>query len=389
MNMFNALSDSLRATFALDNASLGAISACYFIANALLMYPVGMLLDRYNAKKILLFGLCLSILGSVFIALASSTAMVVVGRLLGGVANTFCFLSIIRIAVHWFKPEKLGFISGLIVTVGMSGGVLSQTPLLWLINRFTWHHALLLVSGLGVLIWLYIAVIVKEKPASGSYAEIDNQEPLNTRQIVRAFVQVASRKNNWCCGLYISLMNLPIMILAGLFGTNLLVHGVHLTALESSMVCMMLFVGMIFGSPFWGAVSDKTKGRLKPMYYAGILTLGSLLLVMLLPALSYNAYMVLFFALGFFSAGQVIGYPVIRESNEAGVVGAAMGFVSTIIMLLPAAIQPLFGLLINNQKSTILEHTSFTHGFLLLTIAIALGMVALVFLPETFGNEIK
>ena len=59
LNLFNAIAVDLMQDFHLDAAQLGNLSSMYFYANALFLFPAGMMLDRFSAKKLLLFAVAL------------------------------------------------------------------------------------------------------------------------------------------------------------------------------------------------------------------------------------------------------------------------------------------------------------------------------------------
>ena len=61
--------------------------------------------------------------------------------------------------------------------------------------------------------------------------------------------------------------------------------------------------------------------------------------------------MVLFFSLGFFSASQILGYPMIADSSSKELQGTSMGLAAVIIMGLAFVGQPLTGFLIDKASS--------------------------------------
>ena len=149
MNMFNSLSVSFQNTFALSALQIGLVSAFYFLSDSILLYPVGVVLDRTSSRKMILFGMVLCIAGTLLISIATNSWFLVLARFLAGSAAAFCLLSILRLAIQWFPAEKMGKVSGIVITIGMLGGAISQAPLTWLINIEGWREALRDVAMLG------------------------------------------------------------------------------------------------------------------------------------------------------------------------------------------------------------------------------------------------
>ncbi|NCX94787.1 MAG: MFS transporter, partial [Gammaproteobacteria bacterium] len=160
MNMFNSLSESFEETFILSAFQVGLISAFYFLADSILLYPAGFLLDRVSSKKLLILGMVMCILATGLISFAENSWFLVLARVLAGVASAFCLLSILRLASQWFPVEKMGTASGVVVTIGMLGGAVSQTPLVLLIHAQGWREALQLIALLGVFLLLLIVLVV-------------------------------------------------------------------------------------------------------------------------------------------------------------------------------------------------------------------------------------
>src|SRR5690606_21512991 len=94
MNMFNAISAQLMQAFHINAAQLGRLSAFYFIANVVFLFPAGMLLDRYSARKIILTSLAICVLGTALFASTSSVFFASFFRFMMGIGSAFCFLSV-------------------------------------------------------------------------------------------------------------------------------------------------------------------------------------------------------------------------------------------------------------------------------------------------------
>ena len=94
----------------------------------------------------------------------------------------------------------------------------------------------------------------------------------------------------------------------------------------------MLFVGMMIGSPLAGEISDFLRLRKLPMITGALLAIGALLIIMFAPTMSLWAEIAQFFFLGLIMGSQVIGYPVIAESNPHTKTATATSLGSILIM---------------------------------------------------------
>jgi len=398
MNMFNSLALSFESTFSLSAFQVALVSAFYFLSDSLLLYPAGVMLDRYSSKKLILLGMVLCILGTGLIAGSSNAWFLVISRFLSGTASAFCLLSILRLAASWFPPRKMGQVTGIVVTLGMLGGALSQTPLTLLIDQTSWREALLITALLGLFILILMIFLIKDAPEDHSHAALQSS-PLKWFD---GFYAMLINKYNWLAGLYICTMNLPIMLLAGLFGTQWMMQVHGFTDIQGSNISMMIFIGTILGSTVFGVWSDVLRSRKKPMLITALISLINFLIILYLPASvldnaqNYYLYLILFLSLGFFTGSQIIGYPVIRETNQAQNIGTALGFASVIIMGTPALLQPLVGLLMNwhsqglmIQGARIYSRGDYQVGLSILTIGFLISLYCACKLPETYGNNLN
>lgn len=386
MNMFNSLADSFEQAFALNALQIGLVSAFYFLSDSILLYPVGVILDRYSSRNMILLGMVLCVLGTLLISIAENPWFLVLARFLAGSAAAFCLLSILRLSVQWFPAEKMGKVSGIVITIGMLGGAVSQAPLTWLINLEGWRLALRDVAVLGVVFLILIFAFVKDAPKHQAFSEFQTKE--HHLSLWQNFLKITRNKANWLTGFYITTMNLPIMLLAGLFGTQFMSQGFGFTNLQGSTISMMIFIGTIAGSTLIGWWSDILGKRRLPMLLFAWLSLAIFLIILYGPKGSYEFYIILFFLLGLTTAAQIIGYPVTRELNPGSLSGSALGFISVIIMGLPAILQPLTGYLMGfTHASGFTGYTleDYRRGLVILVAGFIISIISAWKLQESYG----
>ena len=388
MNMFNVLSSTFEQHFHLNTFAIGMVSAFYFLSDSILLYPVGVLLDKFSSRILILIGMLMCICGSFLMAIADNALFLVIARLLAGTAAAFCLLSILRLAAQWFPSSQMGRISGIVITIGMLGGAISQMPLAMLVAHMGWRAALIVVALLGVLIFGSMCFIIKDAPQSQNFAPVVRSADKPTLGLWPAFLNIAKNPHNWLIGFYICTMNLPIMLLAGLFGESYLVHARGFSSADGATISMMIFIGTIAGSTFFGYLTDMLKSRKGPMLYSAIGSLLLFLSILYLPSYHLLAAFGLFFLLGFATAAQIIGYPVTRECNSPALVGSALGFVSVIIMGLPAILQPFVGYLMDfTGHAGHLLASDYTRGLSVMVVGFVISVICAIMLPETYGQS--
>ncbi|RDI42406.1 MFS transporter [Aquicella lusitana] len=392
MNFFNSINTQLRETFQLDAVQIGQLFSMYFYANALCLFPVGNLLDRFSTKKMLTFAVSICTLGTFIFTIANVFWVAALGRFLVGCGASFCFLSCIRLASRWFPPHRMAFVTGVIVTMAMLGGLVAQTPFALLVSYLgSWRQALMINTGLGVVILLAVLFVVQDRPPdSHEEAKADHQH-LKELGLWRCIKLAALNPQNWFGGLYTSLMNLPVFILGGLWGILYLTNVHHITMAEASYATTMFFVGVIFGSLIYGWISDHIERRVFPMIVGAIISLVVMGILMYVPGLSLWSLILLFFLVGLVTSSQVLTYPTIAELNPIYLTSTAVSIDSVCIMVSGFVVPPFFGWLMEGtgvhavvNGLTIYTAQDFNRAMLVMPIAFIIALVIAFFIRETY-----
>ena len=360
MNMLDAISQALIQSLHINAAQLGQMSSYYFLANVLFLLVAGTLLDRYSTRLVMLIALGICVLGTAFFSMAHSFLFVSICRFLTGIGSAFCFLSVLRLASRWFPPKRMALVTGIIVTMAMTGGAVAQTPFEKLVTIYGWRETLQIDAAFGVCVWLLIACIVRNYPDSHHDKHVDEQQTLSAIGYVHSLKIAFLRCQNWFCAFYACLMNLPINVLGGLWGILYLTTTHDFSKMDASYVTSMLFIGTIFGSPLMGWLSDRM-GRRKPLMIAGsIISISLMILVLHSNLLNLHLLILLFFAIGFFSSTQIISYPLVAESSPRIVTAMSVSVVSIVTMSGIGIIQNLYGYLLQLHAESRL-HMATTH----------------------------
>jgi MFS family permease len=389
MNMLNAISQALMQTFNLTTTEFGKLSAYYFYANIIFLLPAGQILDRVSTRKVILTALTICVLATITFALAPNIAVAKIARFSAGIGSAFCFLSCVRLASRWFPAQRLALVTGLAVTMAMLGGMTAQTPLTLLTHHFDWRHAILIDAVVGVFFLLLIFILVKDYPPNYQAEHKSQQQQLLQLGYWKSLRLSYLNIQNWLCGIYTCLLNLPIFVLGGFLGNQYLVYVHHLDYTRASVVSSMLFLGTVFGSPTMGWLSDRIGLRRLPMIVGAIVSLVLILLIMLLPDLNFSSLLILFLALGFVTSTQVVSYPTVAENNSKLLTATSVSVVSLSVISGGAIFDPFFGWLIDLHAKT-LGHfapnyttSDFQFAIRLLPAAFVIGLIVALFVRET------
>ncbi len=356
MNMLNPIGSTLMHDFSISASQLGNLSGMYFYGNFLLIFPAGMLLDRYSPRKILFFSLMVASISMIAFAYSTSVLTADISRFVSGLCGSFAFLGAIRIVSRWFSPKKMALASGCIVTLAMLGGIVAQTPIAELSQYIGWRHALMIFGFFGFALMLFELFVVRDYPANYHLAKDVGAKDISSLGFWHSIHMVVCNRYNWFGGLYTTLMNLPIFLLGALWGTMYLTQAHNLTTIQSTDVTAQLFFGTLIGAPLVGWISDKLKRRVLPMVTGAVFSLLIVFIIIYMPDLSFVMLLFLFFLLGLITSTQVLSYPLVSELNSPLVTGSAISIVSMLVMASGFIAQPLFGWMLESHWDHLVVH---------------------------------
>jgi len=373
-HMLNSISTNLLQDLNMTGTEFGFLCSTYLLADVIFLLPAGIILDHFSPKKTILTALFICILGTVGFSYSHSLTSACFYHFLSGIGNAFSLLSCIMLVSKWFPIEKHPFVIGMVVTVGMLGGVVAQTPFSLLAQWLDWRNALLVNALVGCGIFALIYTFVIDQPKGYKIARQKEATPSFWTGIKLSLWN----KQNILCGLYTGFMNLPIMLLGAMWGSLFLTQVHHLDLSSASFVAGLICTGTIIGFPVFGRLAEITQQKRPLMMIGATCSLVVTLMIMYSFPLSFLTLSVLFFLLGFFTSNQILGYPLITETCPKGLTGTSMGVAAVIIMGLAGLAQPLSGMLMDfswdgSYTNKIPQYTY--HNFLMLFWIFPVGFV--------------
>ncbi|WP_407705351.1 MFS transporter [Actinomyces urogenitalis] len=105
---------------------------------ALAQVPVGLLLDRFGSRRVLVVGGLVVATGQLLMATATSVPGAVVARVLVGAGDATAFIGTLRLLPAWFPLGSVPLMSQLVSAFGQLGQVVSAIPFLALLHARGW-----------------------------------------------------------------------------------------------------------------------------------------------------------------------------------------------------------------------------------------------------------
>ena len=110
------IAPDLTHALGLSAADLGLLTSAYFFSFALFQLPLGVLLDRFGARRVEAVLLLIAAAGSLVVALSGSLAALTAGRALIGLGVTACLMAGYTACAHWFRPAQIPAVNAIILS---------------------------------------------------------------------------------------------------------------------------------------------------------------------------------------------------------------------------------------------------------------------------------
>ncbi|MCB1115509.1 MAG: MFS transporter [Chlamydiia bacterium] len=341
----STISSQVMTDFHLDASSFSMMNAGYFLPYALMQIPVGILVDRFGARRLLTIATAITATGVLWFSKVSSFDLGFTSRVFMGFGSSFAYVSLLILAMNWFPKKHFGLMVGIANLLGATGPFLAGGPLSYLLNLFHGKYRLILffIALFGYLITLCVGFFVRNSP-SKTKEGIIHLDPYKEKLSVRLKL-LAQNRQAWMVVLFSGFVYVSLPLLGAYFGTSYLTaRGMSQTL--AATLSSFLWIGYALGGPLTGKLSDTIKRRKPLLIIPSLLGLIGSLLLLLIPSNHFMFLALLFFVIGFASAGCSVAFPTISEHVPPKAKATAMGFNNSIIIFFAALFPSIIGFLI-------------------------------------------
>lgn len=323
--------------YGLSNADLGTLASLFFWVYAPMQIAVGVLLDRYGARRFVLIGSFTCAAGMLVFAATHSVFIGGFGRGLTGFGAAFAFVAALWLINHWFPPERFAVMSGAVNAVGMLGAAVGAVALSDVIAVAGWRAMFLGTGVVGMAIFVVALLFLREPHSPATSAATAPSE-----HIRQALAGVLGHHRIWIISIVSLLYYMPVNVYAGLWGTTELMKDHHLSRMSAETAVSMIFWGTAAGSIAGGWLSDALGHRKYLVFIGSVLTGLAYAGVLYLPG-SEVMVGALLFAAGFFGGFEILCFAMGKEGLPNRLAGTAVAFVNMVGIAGALIFQPLVG----------------------------------------------
>ena len=366
-----------RVDLNINVATVGLISSAFYLAYSIMQIPVGLLVDKFGVRRMGGFAITLTAIGCLVFSMSHSVPLAWIGRFIIGIGAAFGYVLMFKIILEWFPHKHLGFMGGMTQILGMIGPLIAGVPLTLALEGTdgNWRLIFYFVVFFGAILAVIFYSIVRDGRAEPT--QQIKHEKYNVFQHLKKMVKY---KQLWVIAIYVFFAYGSIELLGSLFGMTYL-QRIGYSPVDSAAIVAFLWLGLGFGSPIIGVISDRLQKRKIVLLGCSIVGVLASTIFLWVPMDSKFITCILFLGIGIAAGAQSLTFPAVVENITPELEGTSIGFNNMFVLLGASVIQIVGGWLItffsspglNNHTDVVLENSpQVIHGY---QMALSLSLI--------------
>ena len=181
----------------LEPTQLGLLAGAYFLGFGLMQLPLGLWLDRYGAKPLLVISSLFAVIGCYIFAKATQFETLLIGRLLSGIGVSASFIAPLTVARLYLSTGAQQSVNAWLLTSGSLGLLLATWPLEQASVWWGWRDIFqfIAICFIGISICLVLFVPHSKQPQPNT-TNLSTYKPISNPYLIKlapiAFISYAS-----------------------------------------------------------------------------------------------------------------------------------------------------------------------------------------------------
>ncbi len=362
--------------FGVSPAELGVLTSAYLLSFSLFQLPLGVLLDRYGARRVQTVLLGIAAGGCFLFAAAPDFVSLVGARAIIGLGFSAGLMASFKASSIWVPLERRSLANASIMSAGALGIVMATEPTAYLVTQVGWRATFTIFGGVVLAGAAFVFLAVPEKDEANAPASLAKQ--------VGELVQILKLPLFWRIAPLLALSAGTAIALQTLWAGPWFRDVLGLARPEVARSLFWMAAGFMVGIFLIGVVADRLQKRgIGPMpvmlgfIIANLVAQGAI--VLQAKALAFPAWLIVS------AAGQaaILSYPWFAARVGPGLAGRSNATINFAMFLAAFAAQAFVGVVIGwfPQSAEGYDPRSYTWAFGLLLALEFLALVWYFFAP--------
>jgi len=374
---------TIMVQFSISATSLGILSSLYFYPYGFSQFPIGMIVDKFGPKKVVIIASLISAVGVILFALSKNFISLCIGRFLIGLGSSGIFVPTIKFISVWFAKTMFAKLVGINNIAGSLGGFLATTPFAFMISIYGWRTAFLGIFIITIILTICTILIVRDCPKK--LIEDDNFQINDSANLCKykiSYIKIID------LGVIVGLQYAALMGIQCLWGAKILKDVLGYSDISASNLLLLNNIGLMIGGVATGFIIDRLPRRRRQVWIIELVMFTMLWIIFIfrLDTLSKNSLILIYFGFGFLNGTFVCANAELRFGIQTEYFGKAVGMMNGITFIIIALFQPLMSFLIQLGPSSeyIYSLQAYRRG---LFLCLFLVLISLIMAIITFRNK--
>lgn len=320
-------------------SALGLLTSTYFIAFASSQLPLGVLLDRFGARRVEAFLLLFAGLGAYLFAGSDTLAGLVAARAFIGFGVSACLMAAFKAYTLWFARQRWPLVNGFQMAAGGLGALAATAPVEAALKVTDWRGVFMALCVLTLLVTVMVFLIVPEKA--------DNQSTESFKDQLQGVKTVFTSLNFWRVAPLTTLSQASFLSIQGLWAGPWLKDVVGLDRAGVAGVLLWVAVAMIAGFILLGSLAGRLSRSGVSVLTTAVTGMGlfmaTLLLMLIFPEMKAQP---LWMTFGFLGTSGILSYAALSQQFPVRLVGRVNTAVNLLVFIAAFAGQWAIGAII-------------------------------------------
>jgi len=330
------IAPNLAADIGVDPSQLGLLTSAYFISFASFQLPLGVLLDRFDPRKIEASLLIFAAAGAVVFARAESLGGLILGRALIGFGVSACLMAAFKGFILWFPSDQWPRINGFQMAAGGLGALTATAPVEAALQVTDWRGIFILLALLCLVVAVAVFCIVPRKTAPATGTRFGDQ--------LAGVRKVFSSLTFWRVAPLTTLSQATFLSVQGLWAGPWLRDVAGFDRMAVARTLMWTAVAMVVGFSSLGALAERL-GRLglktEKTAVIGMVSFNVIQIMLVFELVQFTVPLWVLY--GFLGTTGIISYAGLSQSFPVHLSGRVNTGVNLLVFVTAFAAQWLLG----------------------------------------------
>lgn len=376
----------------LSAVAFGWVMSAYYYSYSFMMLPVGLLFDRYSAKRLLMGAIALCVLGCVIFSLAHTAAALVFARFFTGLGSAFAFIGVLVVAARCFPIRYYAVLVGITQLLAAFGAMSGETPVALAVSSWGWRATMWGIIAVGSLLFIAITYAMRGiclRSSPQCYAVSAQQAVPAQHTLGQSLAIIFSKAQTYVVALYSFCAWAPVTFFASLWGVPYMMDRFAYTSAQASYAMDAMWLGIALGAPVLGWLVKRCGHRLL-LVSSALIAFVCALAILYLPMLEYLWVCVLCFGVGIGAAANILCFDLVQINNPASEHATGVAVNNIALVVSGVVMQPAVGLLLQRHahmhqqvlttSSVLSYHVSdYVAALWLMPACYAVGLIVAIF----------